>query len=207
MGRRVGNRFTNGSAFSPMPTRAYMPHEDSTNRQRSGTPSRRTVCGRRACIHVTTTGQRWLPHEPMLQTGVCNQPSTDGNVPGHDCHRQLSRDYLALDTTQSALLITNGFDGGQTANLDGVTSYKGTSIPVAVVHSTGGCFPHDVEESAPGQFELGSPGSIREEGVGTIQLKRSGNDLEYRATVPTSGGPAVTIQASAVLASTHVTPR
>lgn len=113
----------------------------------------------------------------------------------------------ALDTTQSALLITNGFDGGQTANLDGVTSYKGTSIPVAVVHSTGGCFPHDVEESAPGQFELGSPGSIREEGVGTIQLKRSGNDLEYRATVPTSGGPAVTIQASAVLASTHVTPR
>ena len=96
----------------------------------------------------------------MLQTGVCNQPSTDGNVPGHDCHRQLSRDYLALDTTQSALLITNGFDGGQTANLDGVTSYKGTSIPVAVVHSTGGCFhttsrnPHRATSNSDHQVQF-----------------------------------------------------
>lgn len=106
-----------------------------------------------------------------------------------------------LDAQRSALLITNGYDGGQTANLDGVASHKGVAVPLVVIHSTGGAFPHGVEESAPAAIEIGSAGTPREEGVGTIQLRRTGTMLDYRSTVPTASGTHVTIDATAVLES------
>jgi hypothetical protein len=74
---------------------------------------------------------------------------TDGDVP--DCHgdRPL-RDgtTYTLNAQKSALLITNGYDGGQTANLDGVAIHKGMAVPLVVIHSTGGAFPRGVEEPA-----------------------------------------------------------
>lgn len=112
-----------------------------------------------------------------------------------------------LEPSKSALLITNGYDGGQTANLDAVTTFKGVAVPLAIVHSTGGIFPNGVEESAPGCFELGNDPTPRAEGVGTIELHKSGRDLDYRATVPLGDGTSVHVTANAVLDVPSATTR